>query len=193
MELERRTPTRTAAISVLKKGSDPPWMSVSNGEFHDLKWADRIAAFSVLKKGSVPLWLASDGEVHSLKEHVHSLIGPDRFFNSLLVLIPMSRSAHDLVTPRGTSTQMLAAVKVLDPLGAARALRVLSQNEIDGLEENARRVALKYWATKGQRTAASLQNQLNRGRWHYIQQAPYAMVVLTEIEADSGMNLQFYP
>jgi hypothetical protein len=108
--------------------------------------------------------------------------------------LPMSGSAYDLRTPRGTRAQMIGAVRILDLLGATRTPRQLSQDEIAGLEENARRVAERYWALKGtNRTAQSLQNQLNRPRWHYMDQAPYARNVLLEVEADSGMTFAFYP
>jgi hypothetical protein len=88
---------------------------------------------------------------------------------------------------------MRGAVRLLDVLGASRTPHVLSLDEIAGLEENAIRVARKYWATKGSRTPQSVQNQLNRPRWHYIDQSTYAEEVLLEMAADAGMTLAFYP
>jgi hypothetical protein len=105
----------------------------------------------------------------------------------------MNGSAFDLTTPRGTALQMQVAVRLLDAMGATQALRVLSSAEIAGLEENARRVARKYWTTKGQRNPQSVQNQLDRPRWHYIGQAGYAKDVLVEMATDAGMTLAFYP
>ncbi len=88
---------------------------------------------------------------------------------------------------------MHGVIPTLENLGRNRTPRNLSPLEVAGLEENARLVARTYWATKGQRTAQSVQNQLNLGRWFYIGQAPYAENVLSEIEADSGMALAYYP
>jgi hypothetical protein len=106
----------------------------------------------------------------------------------------MAGSNFDLLTPRGTVAQMTGAVRILDQLGATRTSKQLSTDEIAGLEENARRVAERYWSLKGsKRTAQSLQNQLNRPRWHYLDQAPFAKDVILEVKTDSGMNLAFYP
>jgi hypothetical protein len=106
----------------------------------------------------------------------------------------MNGSAHDLTTLRGTRTQMYGAVPILDLLGATRTPRVLSPDEVAGLEENARRVAAKYWALKGTiRTPQSVQNQLDLPRWYYIDQALYARDVLLEVAVDSEMTLAFYP
>jgi hypothetical protein len=89
---------------------------------------------------------------------------------------------------------MLAAARTLEPKGNGRLPKVLTQDEIVGLEENARRVAAVYWSNKGgTRTSQSLQNQLNLGRWHYLDQAPFAKAVLLEIAADSGLTFRFYP
>lgn len=106
----------------------------------------------------------------------------------------MNGSAYNLTTPRGSVAQMQGAVRLLEALGKKRTPYVLSQNEIAGLEENARLVAVKYWATKGTgRTVQSVQNQLNLGRWYYMDQAPYAEDVILEIAADAGLTLAFYP
>jgi len=88
---------------------------------------------------------------------------------------------------------MLGAIRVLEAAGAKRSPRVLSKGEITGLEENARLVANKYWATRGKRASQSIQNQLNRPRWHYVRQAPFALDVMNEICADSGMKMAYYP
>src|SRR5208283_1576132 len=106
----------------------------------------------------------------------------------------MNGSVFDLSTPRATPAQMTGVVSVLDRTGATRSARTLSPDEIAGLEENARRVAMKYWQLKGTtRSVQSLQNQLNRPRWHYLDQAPYAKNVLAEVSADSGLAFGFYP
>lgn len=106
----------------------------------------------------------------------------------------MNGSSYDLVTPRGTKNQMISAVAALDKIGAGRTGRVLTLDEIAGLEENARRVAKKYWDLKGSgRTDQSLRNQLNRPRWHYLAQAPYAKAVLDEVARDAGMSLAYDP
>jgi hypothetical protein len=87
---------------------------------------------------------------------------------------------------------MITAVTKLEPLGANRTPHVLTPTEIVGLEENARLVARIYWK-KLQRTAQSVQNQLDLGRWHFLDQSIFAKDVILEIATDAGMTLKFYP
>ena len=106
----------------------------------------------------------------------------------------MTGSAFDLTSERATPAVMQGVVRVLDQEGATGTARTLSANEMAGLEENARRVAKKYWELKGtSRSGQSLQNQLNRPRWHYFDQVPYAKQVLDEVVTDSGMSFGCYP
>ncbi|MBX3435038.1 MAG: hypothetical protein KF847_17105 [Pirellulales bacterium] len=93
-------------------------------------------------------------------------------------------TAFDLSIARGTKQQMLDAVRKLD---AADAATKLSADDISGLTENARLVAKKYWELKGTaRTAQSVQNQLNRPRWRFLDQAPEASRIIQEIIDDFG-------
>lgn len=93
-------------------------------------------------------------------------------------------SAFDLNIARGTRQQMLDAVRKLD---AADPATKLSADDIAGLTENARLVAKKYWELKGTaRTAQSVQNQLNRPRWRFLDQAPEAQKIIQEIIDDFG-------
>lgn len=106
----------------------------------------------------------------------------------------MSGRTHDLQTPRATKEQMLYAVRILDAAGYDDRKYVLMTGEINGLTEKARRVAKKYWETKGRlRTAQSLQNHLDRPRWKYLDQAPEAHAILREITDDSGLTGKYFP
>jgi len=54
-------------------------------------------------------------------------------------------------------------------------------------------VAAKYWALKSsQRTLTSIQNQLNLGRWFYLDQADYARNVICEIAKDLGVAPAYF-
>ncbi len=93
-------------------------------------------------------------------------------------------SAFDLTIARGTKQQMLDAVRKLD---GADATTKLSADDIAGLTENARLVAKKYWQLRGTaRTAKSVQNQLDRPRWRFLDQAPEAKKIIQEIIDDFG-------
>ena len=85
---------------------------------------------------------------------------------------------------RGTKQQMLNAVKKLD---GAKVGTKLSTDDVAGLTENARLVAKKYWDLRATcRTAQSVQNQLNRPRWRFLDQVPEAKKIIQEIIDDFG-------
>lgn len=87
---------------------------------------------------------------------------------------------------------MLGAIRLLHALGAARSPKVLSPDEMAGLEENARLVCRKYWETKSRRMRRSIQNQLNLPRRRYTDQSVYAADVLLEMAADAGTTIVYY-
>jgi hypothetical protein len=81
---------------------------------------------------------------------------------------------------------MMGAVRRLDDT-ALDVTTKLSAGEVAGLTENARLVAKKYWELKGTgRTAQSVQNQLNRPRWRFLDQAPDAKKIIQDIIDDFG-------
>ena len=93
-------------------------------------------------------------------------------------------SRFDLKTELGTKQQMLDAVRKLDK---ANGKTHLCKDDIAGLTENARLVAKKYWELRGTaRTIQSIQNQLDRPRWQFLEQAPKAKEIIQEIIDDLG-------
>lgn len=88
---------------------------------------------------------------------------------------------------------MIAVIPVLESEGTRKLSRSLSLDEIDGLNENARRVAKKYWELKGTgRSFESIQNQLDLARWFYLSEASYAREVICEVAGDLGANLHYF-
>jgi hypothetical protein len=67
---------------------------------------------------------------------------------------------------------------------------VLSPDEVEALTWNAERVAGKYWETRDvDRSRQSVQNQLDRPRWKYLDQAPEARLLLEAVAKDAEMSI----
>ena len=80
--------------------------------------------------------------------------------------------------------------RVLTPFPFQEAVK-LTPDEVKGLTENARRVALKYWNVKAlgrDRTRESLLNTFKKGRWRFLDQAHEARQLLKEIAQDAGID-----
>jgi hypothetical protein len=97
----------------------------------------------------------------------------------------MAGSSIDLDAPRAEQREMTETVRLLE---SAPDSTTLSREQVAGLTENARRVAKKYWETKGQRSLDGLRSQLSRPRWRFLPQAPEAQQMLKEIVEDSGLK-----
>ena len=134
--------------------------------------------------------LATAGVLRAISKRIGALSRRDELAPGEKRLLPRggkTKSIFDLETPRSTPEQMRRTVRKLD--SAQGGIR-LTPDEINGLTENARLVARNYWKGKASgtpRTVQSLENQLNRPRWRFLDQAREACRILAEIAKDAGI------
>lgn len=101
-------------------------------------------------------------------------------------------SQFDLDTPRCDRSRLVQVIRKLDSAGRSGKQLTLTDDEIAGLTENARRVARKYWELKDSgRSVASVANQLGRPRWRFLKQAPEARDMLREVAQDAGLSIAY--
>jgi hypothetical protein len=169
----KRMSTFKKALDYATAGATYPMQALTHGT---------ALAADVINLGFLPKSIARQSLKHLAKEGLEN--AGEELAENAVKNAPRSGSAFDLNIARGTKQQMLDAVKRLDTADAAARL---SADDVAGLTENARLVAKKYWDLKGSaRTAQSVQNQLNRPRWRFLDQAPDAKKIIQEIIDDFG-------
>ena len=91
------------------------------------------------------------------------------------------------------SSRYLSAIRKIEEAARQDHDLVLSMDEIEALTWNAKRVVKKYWETRNtKRSRQSVQNQLDRPRWKYLDQATEARQLIEEIAEDAVMMIAFH-